>query len=58
MPRHIWRSIYSQQISSGQHRYGADADWGVLDRGAHWRHLANMLELSVGNDVWPYVKLL
>jgi len=40
----------------GQHRYGADADWDVLDwvHNAHWRHLANMLKLSVcgGNGLF------
>jgi len=28
-------------------RYGADADWGVVDGDAHWRHLANTTELLV-----------
>jgi len=31
----------------GQHRYGVDADWGLLDSGAHWRHRANTVESSV-----------
>jgi len=30
MPRHVCRSIYSV-TQQGKHRYGADADWGVLD---------------------------
>jgi len=28
----------------GQNRYNADADWGVLGKGAHWRHLVNTTE--------------
>ena len=46
MPGHVKRSIYSKRLSRGQHRYGADADW-VTIWGAHWRHLANTIELSV-----------
>ena len=35
----------------GQHRYGDDGDWDVLDGGAHWRHLVNTIEPSVcGGD--------
>jgi len=29
MPGHVRRSIYSKRLSRGQHRYGADTDWGV-----------------------------
>jgi len=47
--RHVRRSIYSKRLSRGQHRYGADADWGVLDDSAHCRHHDAMR---------PYVKLL
>jgi len=36
--------IYSKQLSRGQNRYSADADWGVLGKGAHWRHLVNTTE--------------
>jgi len=34
-------------VQHGQHQYGADVDWGVLDRvhkTTHWRHLANTIE--------------
>ena len=31
MPGHARRSIYSKRLGRGQHRYAADADWGVLD---------------------------
>jgi len=31
----------------GQHQHGADAYWGVLDGGAHWRNLANTIEPSM-----------
>jgi len=42
---------YSKPFSRGQNRYGADADWGVLDRGAIWRNLANTTEPSAcGGD--------
>jgi len=35
----------------GQKRYGADADWGVLDGAGDWRHLANTIKLSMcGGD--------
>ena len=40
MTGHVLRSIYPERLSSGQHRYGEDADWGVLDGvhiGAIWR---------------------
>ena len=51
MPGHVRRSIYSKRLSRGQHRYGADADWRVLDRSALWRHLANTTQPSVcGGD--------
>ena len=40
-----------EATSNEQQQYGADADWGVLDGGAHWRHLANTTEPSVcGGD--------
>jgi len=32
--------------------------WGVLDGGAHWRHLANTIELSMCGAMRPRVKLL
>ena len=42
---------YIPRHSAWQNRYGADANCGVLDRGAHWRHVANTIELSVrGGD--------
>jgi len=48
---HVWCPIYSKLLSRRQHRYGADDDLGVLDAGAHWRHLVNMVEPSVsGGD--------
>jgi len=31
MPGRVPRSMYSKRLSGGQNRYGADADWGVLD---------------------------
>jgi len=37
---HVQRSIYSKRLSREQNQYGADADWGALDRlhiGATWR---------------------
>jgi len=40
VPGHIRRSKYSKWLGRGQHRYGADADWDVLDGvhvGATWR---------------------
>ena len=46
MQGHVRRSIYSKPLSRGQNRYGADADWGVLDRGTLWRNLANTTERS------------
>jgi len=30
-----------------QHQYSRDANWRVLDVGAHWRHLANMTQPAV-----------
>jgi len=47
--------IYSNRLSSGQHLYGVDADWDVLDEVAHWHSLANIV-LTVA--VQHYVKLL
>ena len=52
---------YTQtRLSRGQHRYGVDADWGVLDgvHNAHWRNLANTTKPSYVAAMWPYVKLL
>jgi len=34
MPRHVRRSIYSERLSRGQHRYGLEADW-VYYMGVH-----------------------
>ena len=35
----------------GQYRYGADADWGVLEGGTYLRNLANTIEPSMcGGD--------
>jgi len=52
---------YTQRNStSGQHRYGADADWGVLDRvhiGAIWR-IRLRLDRPCAAAMRPYVKLL
>jgi len=31
MSGHVRWSIYSKWLSRGQHRYGEDTDWGVLD---------------------------
>jgi len=51
MPGHFRRWLYSARLGSGQHRYGMDANWGVLDGGANWRNLTNTTELSVyGGD--------
>jgi len=36
----------SKRLSRGQHRYGADADWAVID-GVHISYLANTNEPSV-----------
>ena len=72
MSKHVQWSIYSKQLSRGQHRYGADdADWSVLDGGEHWLNLANTIELSMyGSDTalhqitltsccfWPRLLLL
>ena len=44
MPGNVRQLIYSKRLSRGQNRYGAHADWGVLGRGAHWRHVANTTE--------------
>jgi len=58
-PGHVRRSTYSKRLSRGQHRYGADVDWGVLDRGEHWRNLANATQpFDCGAAMLPYVKLL
>jgi len=53
MTGHVRRtSRYSKRLSRGQNRYGADADWGGLDEGAHWRHMVNAIEPFVcGGDV-------
>jgi len=29
VPGHVRRSTYLKRLSRGQHRYGADAGWGV-----------------------------
>ena len=51
MPGHVHQSIYSKRLSRGQHRYGADADLGVLNSCAYWCNLANTIEQSVcGGD--------
>jgi len=58
MPGHVRWSIYSKRLSRGQHRYGADADWGVLDGvhiGATWRIRLNR---PCAPAMRPYVKLL
>jgi len=34
-PGHL-QLIYSKRLSRGQNRYGADADWDVLNGGVHW----------------------
>ena len=47
MRGYVWRLIYSKRLSRGQNRYGADANWSVLDGGEHWRNLANTTEPSV-----------
>ena len=48
---HVRRSIYSKLLSRGQHRYGADADCGVLDEGCTLAPTGNTTELSVcGGD--------
>jgi len=46
MPGHVrrWIYVYSKQLSKGQNRYSADADWDVLDGDAYWRRLANTTE--------------
>ena len=31
MSEHVRRSMYAKRLSMGQHRYGADGNWGVLD---------------------------
>jgi len=40
-PGYVWWSRYSKRLTRGQHRYSADADWGVLDGsvpiGTTWR---------------------
>jgi len=40
----VQRLIYSKPLGRGQHLYDDDADWGVLDWGAYWRHLVNKIE--------------
>ena len=50
IPGHMRLSLNSKRISRGQHRYSADANWGVL-MGVQLRHLANTTESSVcGGD--------
>jgi len=51
MPGHVRRSMYSKRLGRGQHRYGANTDWGVLGGSAHWHNLANTIEPYVcGSD--------
>jgi len=42
MSEHVRRFIYSKRLSRGQHRYGEDADWGVLD----WVHICATWRIS------------
>jgi len=45
------RYTQSDSTEGSIDRYGADPDWGVLDGGAHSRHLANTIAPSVcGGD--------
>jgi len=58
MRRLVWQSVYSKKFSRRQHRYGSDADWGVLDGvhiGATWRIRLNRPCVTV---MWSYVRLL
>jgi len=58
MPGHVLPLIYSKRVSRGQHRYGVDAEWSVLDGGARWRNLANTINRPSAAAMLPYVKLL
>ena len=58
MPGHVLPLIYSKRLSRGQHRYGVDAEWSVLDGGARWRNLANTINRRSAAAMLPYVKLL
>jgi len=53
----VWWSICLKRLGMGQNQYGADADWGVLDGGARWCNLANMIEPSMWGGDAPDVKL-
>jgi len=39
--------MWSKWLSRGQNRYGADADWRLLEMELHWRHLTSTTEPSV-----------
>jgi len=56
MSGHVWRIDILKSTQQGQH-YGADAGWGVIDRDAHWRNLANTTESSVcgGAALWQII---
>jgi len=49
--------MYSKRLSREQ-VYGADADWGVLHRGAHWRNLRILLNRPCAAVMRTYDKLL
>ena len=58
MPRHACQLIYSKQVSRGQHRYGADVDWCVLDGvriGATWRIRVNCPSVSVMSNYFDHL---
>jgi len=57
-PGHVHQPIYSKQLSMCQHQYNADADWVVVDGGAHWRNLVHKIEPSMCGDNVALVKLL
>ena len=56
-PGHDRWFIYSRRRSSGQHQYGADADY-VYQMDAHLHNLENKTEQSVCGGDAAYVKLL
>ena len=41
----------------GQYRYGADANWGVLEGGTYLRNLPIRLNIPCAVAMQPYVKL-
>jgi len=48
---HLCTILKATQQGGRLYWYSADADWGVLDEGVHWRHPANTTESSVcGSD--------